>query len=143
MAQKKFLYLTAALFILTLGLFFLKVSLSPASTSSLQNDPAFQAAIEQFIGANSFAVGEKKLIALSLDRQKTQAELTEFLGRYDVSDFALYHDTDRKMTKAYPLDGMPTTLLINPDGYILYEFMGEADWQEDALYTFLVNQIQK
>jgi peroxiredoxin len=82
------------------------------------------------------------LIGLSLDREKTPVELAEFLARYDIAPFALYHDTDKSISKAYPVRGMPTTLLINPKGYVIYEFMGEADWMEPDLVKFLKEEIE-
>ena len=81
------------------------------------------------------------VLAISLDRKKNMQEVAEFLFNHNVGPFALYHDTDKELARAYPVNGMPTTLLIDPDGNVIYEFMGEADWQEPNLLALLQAEI--
>ncbi|MCB9965102.1 MAG: TlpA family protein disulfide reductase [Rhodospirillales bacterium] len=78
-----------------------------------------------------------KVIALSLDREKTGADLVDFLIKYDIEPFALYHDREKTVSLSYPIGGMPTTFLVDPNGYIRYEFLGEADWMNYALIDML------
>lgn len=81
------------------------------------------------------------VVALSLDREKSAGELADFLVDNNIGPFALYHDRDRAMLRAYPVEGMPTTLLIDPDGKVLYEFLGEADWTNYFLIKFLEQEM--
>ncbi len=83
-----------------------------------------------------------QVIAVSLDRNKDIKDINEFLLKYDVGALASYHDTDRSLARAYPVNGMPTTLLIDSEGNIIYEMMGEADWQEDDIVKFLEAEIR-
>ncbi len=82
------------------------------------------------------------LVALSLDRELSTEEIAQFLVDHQIGPFALYHDKDREVFRAYPLAGMPTTLLIDPEGNVLYEFMGEADWTDYFLMKFLQDEMQ-
>ena len=82
------------------------------------------------------------VIAVSIDRQKTTNEIAEFLVQHDIGPFALYHDKDKRLTRAYHFTGYPTTLLIDPDGNVVYEFQGDADWMNGFLLTFL-NDVTK
>ncbi len=81
------------------------------------------------------------LIAVSLDREKDANELAAFLVDNKIGPFALYHDRDKAILRAYYMEGMPTTLLIDPEGYVLYEFLGEADWTDYFLIEFLRDEM--
>ena len=82
------------------------------------------------------------LVAVSLDREKNGEDLAQFLVDHKVGPFALYHDRDSALLRAYPVEGMPTTLLIDPDGKVLYEFMGEADWTNYFIIKFLRQEMR-
>lgn len=83
-----------------------------------------------------------KVIALSVDRAKSIKDLAAFLEPKGIGDFARYYDTEQQMIRRYPVEAMPTTLLIDPNGDILYEMVGPAEWQDPEIVAFLKAQIE-
>lgn len=69
-----------------------------------------------------------RVIGLSVDTQKTPAEIMDFLKEQKIGSFAAYHDAGSHQRKGLNLKGIPVSLLIDPDGGILYVFEGDADW---------------
>ncbi|MCP3867010.1 MAG: TlpA family protein disulfide reductase [Gammaproteobacteria bacterium] len=55
-----------------------------------------------------------------------------FTGEYDVS-FPLLLDTDGKATEQWPIRGLPTTYILNPDGKVIYQAVGGRDWEDPAI----------
>lgn len=82
------------------------------------------------------------VIGLNVDRQKTGTEIANFIFEHDIGPFALYHDRDKKVSLAYEIGGMPTTFLIDPKGNIIYEFLGEADWMNYAIFDLLAEDLE-
>lgn len=55
-----------------------------------------------------------------------------FTGEIDVS-FPLLLDEDSSATEKWPIRGLPTTYIINPDGQIVYQALGGREWDDEAL----------
>lgn len=81
------------------------------------------------------------IIALSVDQNKSREDIIAFLSSKNIGHFAHYHDRNQKMIRLYPVEAMPTTLLINPKGEIIYEMIGPTDWDDPEIVAFLQNQI--
>ena len=56
----------------------------------------------------------------------------EFLEETPV-DFPLLMDLDSKVAQRYPLKGLPTTYVIDPQGRLAYRAEGERDWDAPKL----------
>ena len=65
----------------------------------------------------------------------------EFLGTYPVS-FPLLMDIDGSVIKQYPVTGLPTTYIVNPEGNVVYRAVGSREWDDPALYEQLL-QLRK
>ncbi|WP_295388056.1 peroxiredoxin [uncultured Thiodictyon sp.] len=48
-------------------------------------------------------------------------------------DFALPMDTDSKVAQRYPMNGLPTTFVIDPEGRLVYSAMGSRAWDDPKL----------
>ncbi|WP_295443047.1 TlpA disulfide reductase family protein [uncultured Thiodictyon sp.] len=48
-------------------------------------------------------------------------------------DFALPMDTDSKVAQRYPMKGLPTTFVIDPEGRLVYSAMGSRAWDDPKL----------
>ncbi len=55
-----------------------------------------------------------------------------FTGDIDIS-FPLLLDTDSSATKKWPIRGLPTTYVVNPQGEIVYQALGERQWDDEDL----------
>lgn len=61
-----------------------------------------------------------------------------FTAEIDVN-FPLLLDKDSSATKKWPIRGLPTTYVINPDGEIVYQALGGREWDDEAL----LNQVRE
>jgi len=83
---------------------------------------ALQARVQAQAAGDDFTV-----LALSLDRggiDKPRA----FLDEIGIQHLALYHDASGRMGMQLGAFGLPTTLLIGPDGHSLGRLVGPAHW---------------
>ena len=80
-----------------------------------------------------------RVIALSLDRG-TGDKPKEFLQELGVKHLTWVHDGSYKSARALGLIGLPTTLIIDTDGYEIGRLAGEADWNSAAVHK-LIEQV--
>jgi len=81
-------------------------------------------ALEAELGGDGFLV-----LALSLDRGGIDKP-RDFLEEIEIENLALYHDETGRMGMRLGAFGLPTTLLIGPDGRSLGRLVGPAHWDE-------------
>ncbi len=48
-------------------------------------------------------------------------------------DFPLLVDTASEVSGQYPIRGLPTTYIINPNGEIVYQAVGGREWDDDEI----------
>lgn len=68
------------------------------------------------------------------------AGVKKFLESVPVN-FTILIDKNMQLTN-WGVRGLPTTFLINPDGRIVYEAVGERDWSSPEMVLFLKSQIK-
>ncbi len=78
------------------------------------------------LGGDNFEV-----VALSLDRGGIEAS-QRFLDQIKVKSLATYVDATGKASKPLRVIGMPTTLLIDADGFEVGRLIGPAEWDSTA-----------
>jgi peroxiredoxin len=61
----------------------------------------------------------------------------EFLGSYPVN-FPLLMDLDGSVIKRYPVTGLPTTYIVNPQGLVTHRAVGSREWDDPKLYEQLL-----
>lgn len=88
-----------------------------------------------------------KVLAVSVDREKTIEDLSNFLkmhdlGRVGPDHVALYHDFQEHIQKAIAFNGLPVTFLIGPDGRILFQAKKPLEWDSAEIIKFL-ESVQK
>ncbi|NOX09316.1 MAG: TlpA family protein disulfide reductase [Gammaproteobacteria bacterium] len=59
-----------------------------------------------------------------------------FTADYDIS-FPLLLDLDGKITEQWPVQGLPTTFVLNPAGKIVYQAVGGREWDEPELLKLI------
>ena len=80
-----------------------------------------------------------RVIALTLDRG-TGDKPKEFLQELGVKHLTWVHDGSYKSARALGLIGLPTTLIIDTEGYEIGRLAGEADWNSAAVHQ-LIEQV--
>lgn len=83
-----------------------------------------------------------RVIALSVDRGGA-AKPEKFLNELGVRHLTRLYDPSYKSARAAGLIGLPTTLLLNPDGQEVGRLAGEADWNSDQVHALLDMQRAK
>jgi len=81
--------------------------------------PAMQHAWEQ--------VRNENIVIVAVNIGETADEIFTFTGDYDV-DFPLLMDQDSAVVQQWPIQGLPTTYVIDPEGRLVYRAIGGRAW---------------
>ena len=80
------------------------------------------------LGAEGLSV-----IALSVDRQGLEA-VEPFYRRLSIEALDIYLDPANQVARSFTVPGLPTSYLIDPEGYMVGALAGPAEWDStDAL----------
>lgn len=90
--------------------------------------PAMQRAWEQ--------VRDEDIVFLAVDVGEDADTVFMFLADYPV-DFPLLLDQDAAVIEAYPVTGLPTTYIIDPQGRITHRAVGGREWDDADLLDTL------
>ncbi|MBT5186246.1 MAG: TlpA family protein disulfide reductase [Kordiimonadaceae bacterium] len=95
--------------------------------------------LQKSLGSDQFEV-----VLLTENQDGIESSL-KFLKDNNISHLNTYHDTDRKIARALKSNALPTSILINAQGYEVGRLVGPADWNSGdakALINFVI-QSQK
>jgi thiol-disulfide isomerase/thioredoxin len=70
------------------------------------------------------------LIAINVGESK--ADIDAFLAEVPVS-FPLPMDETMGVSQAWPMKGLPTTFVVDPEGRLVYRAQGEREWDDPKL----------
>ena len=88
--------------------------------------------------ANLLRENNLTILAISQDTGGP-AEVQSFLTKLDLKNLKVLYDPGKKASRDFGIRGLPTTVLISPQGLILARLEGEARWDQLPL----VNQIKE
>ena len=63
---------------------------------------------------------------------ESKEEIAAFAEQLGV-DFPLPMDSDMSVSQQWPMKGLPTTFVVDPQGRIVYRAQGEREWDDPAL----------
>ncbi|KAA6184811.1 TlpA family protein disulfide reductase [Thiohalocapsa marina] len=86
--------------------------------------PSLQRAWEQ--------VRDEEILVLAINVGEDQAAIERFTERMPLT-FPLPMDPDSGTVQAWPVRGLPTTFVVDPDGRLIYRAEGERDWDAPEL----------
>ena len=75
-------------------------------------------------------VKDQDIIVLGVNVGEDTDTIFEFTGTYPVS-FPIPMDIDGKVIEQYPIKGLPTTYVINPQGMVTHRAVGSREWDQD------------
>jgi len=86
--------------------------------------PSMERAYQLLAGKNI------KIVAINVGEDADT--IFTFTADYAMS-YDVLMDVDSKVIKQYPVIGLPTTFVIDPQGRIVYRAVGGRDWADDGL----------
>lgn len=70
-----------------------------------------------------------EIVAISLDRGEIK-KVADFYQQQKIKNLALYHDQDREIQLRWSYSGIPTSFLLDAEGYLIEKFEGEREWDQ-------------
>lgn len=95
--------------------------------------PSLQAMQDHFKGQGV------KVVAVSLDRDMDAKKLRDFVTKHQFGPIASYYDPTGKLMYNLRLRGLPSTLILAPDGRAVGLFEGDADWMSEDVLAFITS----
>ena len=59
-------------------------------------------------------------------------KIWSFVGEYGI-EFPVLIDPNSKVANAWPMQGLPTTFVVSPQGRIVYQAVGGREWDDPGL----------
>lgn len=84
----------------------------------------------------------RTLLVLPLSEDRTPDRAKAFLKAHRLSSLSFAYDTAGRALSAFYLDGLPTTLLIDPQGREIARLFGTYDWNSEEAVAFLRSRIE-
>jgi len=81
---------------------------------------------------------QEGIVMLAINVGEDSDQIFAFTAEYPV-EFPLLMDRDSSVVKQWKVRGLPTTYIINPAGKIVYQAIGDREWDSDEI----MNQIRK
>ena len=75
---------------------------------------------------------EEGISVIAVNVGEDAETIERFLSETDV-DFPIPMDVDSEVVQSYPVKGLPTTFVIDPNGRLVYSATGEREWDDPAL----------
>ena len=72
------------------------------------------------------------VVLLAINVGEDPDTVFRFTGDYPV-EFPLLFDRDGAVSAEWPVRGLPTTLIVDPDGRIVLRAIGGREWDDPAL----------
>lgn len=82
-------------------------------------------------------VKNKNITVLGINVGEDADTIFEFNGQYPVS-FPIPMDIDGKVIENYPVRGLPTTYIINPEGMATHRAVGSREWDDENMIKLLL-----
>ena len=78
------------------------------------------------------AVKDEGILLLGINVGESEDQVWTFTSNYPVS-FPLLLDQDSKTIEAWPVRGLPTTFVVDPQGRLVYRAIGGRAWDDPML----------
>jgi len=85
------------------------------------------------------AVPALTVIAVDLTHNDKPADADKFLLGHNAANLGAFADTDVKMMQAFMVAGLPTTILIDPNGNVVSRAEGPAQWAAPESVDYFKN----
>ena len=93
------------------------------SLQNLQNNPNFK---------------NLKILPINIG-QEDKNSIKKFFSDVKIDSFEIFYDSDVKIAKKFSLRGIPTSILIDKDGYEFAKIIGSIDFEDPKFVNWLLN----
>ena len=93
------------------------------SLQNLQNNPNFK---------------NLKILPINIG-QEDKNSIRKFFSDVKINSFEIFYDSDVKLAKKFSLRGIPTSILINKDGYEFAKIIGSINFEDPKFVNWLLN----
>lgn len=76
------------------------------------------------------------VIAISIDSMRSHDDIKLFLKNRNIGEFAAYFDKNQDVQNKIYMRGIPTSILLDPEGNIINIFEGDAHWNSPSAIEF-------
>lgn len=83
-------------------------------------------------------LANKNIVILAINIGEDADTIFEFIGDYNIN-FPLLMDLDSAVIKNYPVIGLPTSYVIDPEGRTVYRAIGGREWDAPEIIQKLNN----
>ncbi len=77
-------------------------------------------------------VKDEGIEMLAINVSEDEDSIFIFTGEYPI-DFTVLLDESGAEIRHWPIRGLPTTFVLDPEGRIVYQAVGSREWDDDAL----------
>ena len=81
-----------------------------------------------------------EIVPISEDYHGVKA-VQEYFKSYGIRYLPIYHDYKNQLFKALTIVGLPTSILITPDGKMVVSFIGNINWYDDKVRNIILSHI--
>jgi peroxiredoxin len=81
---------------------------------------------------------KEDIVMLAINVGEDSDQIFSFTAEYPV-EFPLIMDKDSSVVRQWKVRGLPTTYIVNPAGQIVYQAIGDREWDSEEI----MNQIRK
>lgn len=82
-------------------------------------------------------VRDKGIVILAVNVGEDRDTIFEFMGQYPMS-FPLPMDLKGEVVKSYPVTGLPTSYVVDPEGLVTHRAVGGREWDAPQLIQQLL-----
>ena len=86
---------------------------------------------------------EIKIIYINQDSFKDYSKIKSFIKKLNFDEKDIFTDFDMSSNKIFKLRGIPTTLISNKKGKVLWRIEGIIDWESKDIISWLNNEAKK
>ena len=85
--------------------------------------------LDELAGAHG---GDHLVVVTMAMERAAESKILEFYERIGSHNLGIYRDPDMALARSMRVFGLPTTLLIDHEGNVVAQLVGEAHWSGDA-----------
>ena len=78
------------------------------------------------------ALGGDGFIVVAVSQDRSPAVIQPFFDQLGIQRLARYHDPAGALARAFGVNGLPTTVLIDREGRVVGRILGPAEWDSAA-----------
>ncbi len=77
-------------------------------------------------------VKDENIEMIAVNVGENEDTIFSFMGSFPI-DFTVLLDETGEITQSWPVKGLPTTLIVDTQGQIVYQAVGGREWDDDNL----------